>query len=90
MDPLVITIVMRFVERLIVVLGACLALYCGYKLFLAMPSREHGAGQLDLPGGVSIHISRVGPGVFFSLFGAVILAMSFHYGVAMEIPASVK
>lgn len=88
MDPFVATIVMRFIERLIVVLGACLAIYCGYRLFLAMPSRERGTGKLELPGGVSIHVSRIGPGVFFSLFGAAILAMSFHYGVAVELPAN--
>ena len=89
MDPLVATIVMRFVERLLVVGGGCLAIWCGYRLFLAMPSRERGAGKLELPGGVSIHLSRVGPGVFFSLFGAVILGLSYHYGVALDLPAGV-
>lgn len=83
-DPIVITIVMRFIERFIVVAGGCLAIYCGYRLFLAMPSAEKGTGKLELPGGVSIHVSRVGPGVFFSLFGAVILAFSYHYGVSVD------
>ena len=63
-------------------------LHTGYKLFLAMPSREQGTGKFELPGGVSIHISRVGPGVFFSLFGAVILALSFHYGVTVDGPGA--
>lgn len=84
MDPVVATIVMRFVERFIVVAGGCLAIYCGYRLFLAMPSAERGSGKLELPGGVSIHVSRVGPGVFFSLFGAVILGLSYHYGVSVD------
>ena len=86
MDPVVATIVMRFVERLLVVGGGILAVYCGYRLFLAMPSRERGAGKLELPGGVSIHLSRIGPGVFFSLFGAVILSLSFHYSVSLNVP----
>jgi hypothetical protein len=30
-----------------------------------------------LPGGVSIWLSRVGPGIFFALFGAAIVAYSF-------------
>lgn len=84
MDPVVVTIIMRFVERFIVVAGGCLAIYCGYRLFLAMPSAERGSGKLEMPGGVSIHISRVGPGVFFSLFGAIILAFSYHYGVSAD------
>lgn len=83
MDPVIVTIVMRSIERLMVVAGASIAIWCGYRLFLAMPSRERGAGKLELPGGVSIHVSRVGPGVFFTLFGATILGLSLHYGVAV-------
>ncbi|MET4698926.1 hypothetical protein ABIE65_001948 [Constrictibacter sp. MBR-5] len=86
MDPLIVTIVMRSIERLVVVGGACIAIWCGYRLFLAMPSRERGAGKLELPGGVSIHVSRVGPGVFFTLFGAAILGLSLHYGIAYSGP----
>ena len=86
MDPLIVTIVMRSIERLVVVGGACIAIWCGYRLFLAMPSRERGAGKLELPGGVSIHVSRVGPGVFFTLFGEAILGLSLHYGIAYSGP----
>src|SRR3546814_17565740 len=82
MDPVIVTIVMRSIERLVVVGGACVAIWCGYRLFLAMPSRERGAGKLELPGGVSIHVSRVGPGVFFPLFGATIIGLSRDYGIA--------
>ena len=49
---------------------------------------EVGSGKVELPGGVSIHLSRVGPGVFLSLFGATILGLSFHYGVAVDVPAA--
>lgn len=84
MDPLTWTILMRSLERLIVVLGGCLAIYCGYRLFLAMPSKEKGVGKFELPGGISIHLSRVGPGVFFSLFGALVLVASFHYGITFK------
>jgi len=84
MDPLVLTIVMRAIERLLVVIGGGIAIYLGYRLFLAMPNVERGSGKVSLPGGVSIYLSRVGPGVFFSLFGAIVIGLSLHYGIAFN------
>jgi hypothetical protein len=46
-----------------------------------LPEVEPGAGRVKLPGGISIYLTRVGPGVFFSLFGAVIIALSFYFGI---------
>ena len=74
MDPLLLTIGMRAIERLVIVLAGAGAIYLGYRLFLAMPNRDRSSGKLELPGGVSIFLSRVGPGVFFSLFGATVIA----------------
>lgn len=82
MDPLILTIVMRALERLLVVIGGGIAIYLGYRLFLEMPSAERGSGKVNLPGGISIYLSRVGPGIFFSLFGAVVIGLSLHYGIA--------
>lgn len=82
MDPLILTIVMRAAERVLVVLAGALAIYLGYRLFLDMPSAERGSGKVNLPGGISIYLSRVGPGVFFSLFGAVVIGLSFQFGVS--------
>lgn len=84
MDPLLLTIVMRAIERLLVVIGGGIAIYLGYRLFLAMPNVERGSGKVSLPGGVSIYLSRVGPGVFFSLFGAIVIGLSLHYGIAFN------
>ncbi len=84
MDPLILTIAMRAIERLLVVIGGGLAIYLGYRLFLAMPNVERGTGKVSLPGGVSIYLSRVGPGVFFSLFGAIVIGLSLHYGIAFN------
>lgn len=84
MDPLILTIVMRAIERLLVVIGGGIAIYLGYRLFLAMPSAERGSGKVNLPGGISIYLSRVGPGVFFSLFGAIVIGLSLHYGIAFN------
>ncbi|HJR21518.1 MAG TPA: hypothetical protein VJ822_07850 [Dongiaceae bacterium] len=84
MDPLILTIVTRAIERLLVVLAGGLAIYLGYRLFIAMPNAERGSGKVNLPGGVSIFLSRVGPGVFFSLFGAVVIGLALQFGVSFN------
>lgn len=84
MDPLILTILTRALERLLVVLAGGLAIYLGYRLFIDMPSAERGSGKVNLPGGISIFLSRVGPGVFFSLFGAVVIGLSFQYGISFS------
>ncbi|HVO14745.1 MAG TPA: hypothetical protein VMV26_06000 [Alphaproteobacteria bacterium] len=79
MDPLLLTILMRAIERLLIVAAGAGAIYLGYRLFLAMPNRDRSSGKLELPGGISIFLSRVGPGVFFSLFGAAVVAMALQF-----------
>lgn len=70
--------VWRAVERLIGVLIGGAAIYLGYRLFMELPRRSSDSeGKFDLPGGVSIYISRVGPGVFFALFGTALVGFSF-------------
>lgn len=69
----------RGLERLLVITAGALSIYLGYRLFLRMPERREGEGKFGLPGGISIYLSRVGPGVFFALFGAVVVGLSFHY-----------
>ena len=66
----------RGVERLLVVLAGAMSVFLGYRLFLKMPERDQGEGRFKLPGGVSIYVSRVGPGVFFALFGAAVIGFS--------------
>jgi hypothetical protein len=71
-------VVWRAVERLIGVLIGGGAIYLGYLLFMALPQRSSDSeGKFDLPGGISIYVSRVGPGVFFALFGTALVGMSF-------------
>lgn len=84
MDPLILTIATRAAERMLVVMAGALAIYLGYRLFLDMPKAERGSGKVELPGGISIYLSRVGPGVFFSLFGAVVIGLSFQFGVSFN------
>jgi hypothetical protein len=44
---------------------------------MKLPEKTDSSGKVVLPGGISIWMSRVGPGVFFALFGAAIVAYSF-------------
>ena len=71
---------LRALERLLAVAISALCIYFGYSLLLHMPEKE-GEAKVKLPGGVSIFISRVGPGVFFALFGAAIVAISLYQGI---------
>jgi hypothetical protein len=87
LEPQLIGIGARHLERLVIALSGALAIWLGYRLFLTMPLGEKGTGKLQLPGGISIFISRVGPGVFFALFGAGVLAYGLHQAVRIEVGA---
>ena len=43
-------------------------------------------GKLELPGGVSIFLTRIGPGVFFALFGCAIIGYSVTKPVEFTLP----
>ncbi|MFC3282739.1 hypothetical protein [Litchfieldella rifensis] len=77
MDP----VILRAVERILVVLFAGMAIYLGYRLFLAVPTQQDADGKVVLPGGTEVVLSRVGPGAFFALFGTIALGMSLFYRV---------
>ena len=70
-------LLMRMVERLLGLLSGALCVVLGYRLFINLPEKTDSSGKVVLPGGVSIWLSRVGPGIFFALFGAAIVAYSF-------------
>ena len=70
-------IVLRSLERILgVLIGGGLA-WLGFRLFLDVTAKADGSGKFVLPGGTAIHLTRVGPGVFFSLFGTAIVLISF-------------
>ena len=77
MDSIDAMLLMRMVERLLGLLSGALCVVLGYRLFINLPEKTDSAGKVVLPGGVSIWLSRVGPGIFFALFGAAIVAYSF-------------
>ena len=69
-------IIWRGLERLFAVIVAALCIYLGYLLFTKLPEKSDSSGKVILPGGISIYLSRVGPGVFFALFGSIIIIYS--------------
>lgn len=74
---------LRAIERLLAVAIGGLAIYLGYRLFLRVPERREGEGQFKL-WDVTIILSRIGPGVFFALFGAAVVGLSLYKGVTAE------
>jgi hypothetical protein len=74
-------LLMRMTERMLGLLAGVLCVVLGYRLFIRLPEKTDSAGKVVLPGGISIWMSRVGPGCFFALFGAAIVAYSFTSAV---------
>lgn len=77
MDP----VTLRAIERILVVLFAGMAIYLGYRLFLAVPAHRDSDGKLTLPGGAEVVLNRAAPGLFFALFGSVALGISLYSAV---------
>lgn len=82
-DPTTLAIGFRQSERLLIVLGGILSVLLGYRLFMNLPMLERGGGKIQLPGGISIFLTRIGPGVFFALFGTGVLGYAMHQSVTV-------
>jgi hypothetical protein len=82
MDPKLIAISARSIERIVAVLLGGLALYYGFRLFLVVPFETHSDGQIQLPG-MSVVLSKAGPGLFFAAFGAVVIVTSLMQSVTV-------
>ena len=76
MDEASLLFVGRLAERLIVVLCGGLSLTFGWHLFKIGVINDQNAEFSR--GGFRIHLRKVGPGVFFALFGAVLLGVSLY------------
>lgn len=77
-------VLLRATERLIAVLLGGVAIVLGYRLFMNVPQATESSAEVDLPGRIKIILTRIGPGVFFALFGAGIIWASYHYQVTMS------
>ena len=75
----------RATERLFSVVIGGFSIFLGYHLFLRLPNLpSDGEGKFELPGGVSIYISRIGPGIFFALFGTALVGFSLFNPLSIE------
>jgi hypothetical protein len=87
-------IILRMVERILGVLIGGVLIYFGYRLFLSLAGqcgRESGGGSFSFAGGNKIKLSKVGPGVFFALFGAGLIVFSLVKSVSLTVsPRAVK
>ena len=86
MDALIAVIFTRALERLLVIGAGVLSIYVGYRLFALLPDRADGEGKLKFPGGIEFFVTRVGPGVFFALFGAALIGYSASRPVSYSAP----
>lgn len=75
---------LRAIERLIAVLSGVVAIVLGYRLFMNISQATESSVEADFPGRIKIILTRIGPGVFFALFGASIVWSSYHYQVVNE------
>jgi hypothetical protein len=81
-------IMFRMVERILGVLIGGVLIYFGYRLFLSLAGkrgRDRGAGEFSFAGGNKIKLSKVGPGVFFALFGAGLIVFSLVKPVSLTV-----
>ena len=89
-ESFMVVVLTRATERILLVLVGALAIYFGYSLFRLIPSTAKGSalgeGKIELPGGVSIFLTRIGPGVFFALFGIAVIGYSVTRPVNLDFP----
>jgi hypothetical protein len=79
-------LLLRGIERLAIVLIGGMAIYLGYRLFLAVKAEAAGEAKITLPHDVTVMVSRVGPGVFFALFGSMVVIASLYFSISYSDP----
>jgi len=82
-----IVTVLRMIERLLAVGFGGMSIYLGYRLFLALPEIRDANGEFRLPFDIRVVLGRVGPGAFFALFGACVVALSLYASVRYDVTA---
>lgn len=80
----------RAAERILLVVVGAVSVYLGYRLFVLIPNANRSEGKFELPGGVSIFMTRIGPGVFFALFGVAVIGYSVTRPIEFTLPTDQK
>ncbi len=75
--------IMRMSERLIIAFGGILSIWAGYALFKVSDIRTDSGGNFK-SALFNVSLTKVGPGVFFALFGAYILVTGLNTPVKIE------
>lgn len=82
-DPVSILLVARATERVLIILVGGLCISFGWRLFSKRLAQD---GEAELAHDKTrLRLRRIGPGVFFALFGASLLAFSLAKPVTVEI-----
>ena len=75
----------RMLERLLVVFFAGVSVYLGYRLFVQVPTLRDSSGEVKFPSlNMTAKVTRVGPGVFFAIFGVAVLLSSYIHPISVE------
>jgi hypothetical protein len=81
-------IMLRAAERILAILIGGLAIWCGFRLFLAVPDQPADSQvELSLAKSQRLLISRIGPGTFFALFGTALVLASFYFSINLKTQA---
>lgn len=81
-------IMLRAAERILAILIGGLAIWCGFRLFLAIPDQPADSQvELSLAKSRRLLISRIGPGTFFALFGSALVLASFYFSINLKTQA---
>jgi len=78
-------IILRAVERILAIAIGGLSIWCGCRLFLAIPDHPtDGKLEFSLAKNRRLLISRIGPGTFFALFGSIIVLASLYFSIFLR------
>jgi hypothetical protein len=81
MSDLPIPEIMRMIERITIVGGGILSIYLGYRLFSIAHLKQESSAKFKSEV-FEFTATKVGPGVFFALFGAYILYGGINHPVS--------
>ncbi len=83
MDSITALLLARGLERLVISLAGLAALWMGWRLFYQIQGQPSQQAEFSFKD-IAIRLQRVGPGIFFALFGSAILIVSIANPLSIE------